>query len=385
VEGKTVLLSGERIEAVLDAPVELQDGVAAIDGSGLTLMPGLIDTHVHFADWMAPVFLRFGVTTVRDVGNTVGMILDARQRERRGALVGPRIVAHGALLDGAPPPGGQVVMPPSIIPVGDAANGRTVAEHQIEHDLDGLKVYARLPLESMRGVVEVAKAHGLPVAAHVGVVSAREAVDAGVTSIEHVYGVATRESPESHEELAAYMAGRGTFVSATLHMQTVPIESARLVAEFPYLDLVPRRLAADWVAGGFVPGSWFPWPAERVAVWQREVAQRGAFVRRFHEAGGRVTTGTDTSAIPYVLPGFSVHQEMERLVEFGLSAADAVRAATSVAAELVRRSDLGVIAAGKLADLMLVEGDPTVNVSAVRNVRLVMKGGVVVHRAEGIG
>ncbi|HEU5316064.1 MAG TPA: hypothetical protein VFX49_08150, partial [Chloroflexota bacterium] len=90
--GKTVLLNGERIEAVLDEPVALPEVVTLIDGTGLTLMPGLIDTHVHFQDWMAPVFLRFGVTTVRDVGNTVGMILDARQRERRGTLLAPRIV-----------------------------------------------------------------------------------------------------------------------------------------------------------------------------------------------------------------------------------------------------------------------------------------------------
>lgn len=385
-EGKTVLLNGERIEAVLDAPGQLPvtQGFSVIDGTGLTLLPGLIDTHVHFQDWMAPVFLRFGVTTVRDVGNTVGMIMDARQRERRDTLVGPRIVAHGALLDGGPSTGGPTVVAPSMIPVGDAANARTVAEHQIEHDVDGLKVYARLPLESMREIVAVAKTHGLPVAAHVGLVSAREAVDAGVTSIEHVYGVTTRETPESYEALAPYMADRGAFISGTLYMQTMPLDFAEMsLAEYPHLDLVPRRLADDWVSGRSPGSAQLPWPAERIASWRQEFSYREAFVRRFHESGGRVTTGTDTSAIPFVIPGYSIHRELQRLVGLGLSAADAIRSATSVAAELLPRDDLGVIAPGKLADLVLVEGDPTVDVSAAQNVRLVMKGGVVVYGSRG--
>src|SRR6266540_2078136 len=211
VPNATVLIGGNRIEAVLDRPPVLPEGVTVIDGSGLTLLPGLIDTHIHWQDGMAPLFLRFGVTTVRDVGSSVAAISHARERERRGTLVAPRIIAHGPLLDGSP----QIFPGISISPT-DAQDARAVAERLIADGMDGLKLYAGLPLDQAQAIVQVAAAHGVPVAAHVGRINAREAMVSGVQSIEHASGVTIRETPATAAELAGRMAERGLFIPATL-------------------------------------------------------------------------------------------------------------------------------------------------------------------------
>ena len=370
----TVLLSGDRIAAVLDRLPSLPEGTPTIDGTGLTLLPGLIDTHAHIVeDWMGALFVRYGVTSVRDLGSNLRAILELRLRESRGTLIGPRIVPYGRAING---------MGGSGTPVYSPDNARQAATNLIEHGVEGLLVRSLLPAPELREVVKVAEAHRLPVAASVETVSAREAADFGVTSIEHVSGVTTRETADTEKQLAAHLAERGVFLSATLHTQHVPLEFPAIdPATYLHLDRLPWQVADLWRAGRVGVTDFLPWPPERADPLRRELERREVFVRRFHEAGGRVTTGTNTPAM-FVMPGISLHQELERLVAVGLSATDALRSATSVAAELLRRPDLGIIAPGKLADLLLVEGDPAVNVSATRNVRVVLKGGAIVHEAS---
>ncbi len=111
---------------------------------------------------------------------------------------------------------------------------------------------------------------------------------------------------------------------------------------------------------------------------KERVAAKAAFILAFHRAGGKVVAGTDTPN-PFVVPGVSLHQELERLVAAGLSPMDAIVSATSRAAELLRRTDLGVIEEGRLADLVLVSGNPATDITSTRNIRVVIKGGAVVH------
>ena len=215
----TVLVSGEKIEAVLDRPTPLAAGTPVIDGGGLTLLPGLVDTHVHWQSWMSPLFLRFGVTTVRDVGSATGRALWERDRERRGEVVGPRMVVHGPLLDGFPPTptsaGNRTLRSPE--------QAIEAAETLIEREgVDGLKVYAALPPDLVGAVTEVAWAHGVPVAAHLWETSAREAAALGIRSLEHLYATAVRETPETYPSVAPFLVDRGVFASPTLLFQTSP-------------------------------------------------------------------------------------------------------------------------------------------------------------------
>ncbi len=110
-------------------------------------------------------------------------------------------------------------------------------------------------------------------------------------------------------------------------------------------------------------------------------AKRPAFLNAFRDAGGRLVVGSDTPN-PFVVPGLSVHQELEELVRLGLAPIDALAAATGAAAELLGRPDLGLIAKGKLADLVLVDGDPSADIGAARRVRTVIREGRVAYDAS---
>ena len=179
----TVIVRGGRIAAIASGTV--RGGPAArreVDGTGRTLIPGLIDAHVHVTDAALPVFLRFGVTTVRDLHNAPAYILplardDTPQR--------PRIVAAGALLDGS-----GSAWPAARI-VESMADVRTAVREQVGAGAGVIAVATRLSAALTDAVVREARARGVPVAAHLGRTTALAAARAGVTSIEHADGVAT--------------------------------------------------------------------------------------------------------------------------------------------------------------------------------------------------
>lgn len=373
----TILIAGTRISDVLHGDPSLLAGVRVIDAGGLVAIPGLIDAHVHWRDWAGPLFLRYGVTTVRDVGSDPDAILRVRDQSKLDGWSGPRVVAHGPLLDGAPP---IWVGWSGSVPLASAEEATAVAGQLLTRGVDGLKVYAQLPLNRLRAVMDVARASGTPVAAHLGLVAARDAAAAGVRSIEHASGVNYAGTNGDLEELAKMLANSGTFVVPT---QLVMANFATLPkignASYPGLELVSADTRAAWLdwRNDFrvrsVPDSYFA-PAEA------QFARRALFLDPLRRAGGRLVAGSDTPN-PFVVPGVSLHQELEELVRLGLTPSEAIRSATSVAAEMIGRTDLGILARGKTADVVLVSGNPRGDVAAVRNVRLVLRGGTVVYGA----
>jgi len=376
VEGTTIFVSGDRITRVATGEVTLPAGVRVIDATGLTILPGLMDMHIHHRPWMWPLFLQFGVTTIRDAGSDPDTILRDRERERRGELAAPRIFACGPLLDGDPPVWGTAWRGSVALTSVDQA--RAAAQRLLDRGVDCIKVYARLPSALMRAIVEMATARDVPVTGHVGAVSARDAAEMGVRSIEHASGIIFPMPPEVQELLVRVFVERGTFMVATMlvgeNFANLPtIGNTR----YPFLSLVPP----DETRG------WLNWrndfrlrdaTDEAFARLRARVAAKAEFIQAFHRAGGKVVAGTDTPN-PFVVPGVSLHQELERLVAAGLSPMDAILSATSVAAALLRRADLGTVEEGKLADLVLVSGNPASDITATRNIRVVIKGGAVVH------
>ena len=374
-ERVTILVAGTRIADVIRGDAAVPSGARAIDGSELVAMPGLIDAHVHWRDWAGPLFLRSGITTVRDVGSDPNAIITARDLAKRDDWTGPRILAHGPLLDGAPP---IWLGWSGSVPLASAEEATTVATDLLKRGLDGLKVYAQLPLNRLRAVMEVARANGAPVAAHVGVVDARTAAVEGVRSIEHASGIDFTWTSDALEELAKTVADRGTFVVPT---QLVIRNFATLPkignASYPGLELVSADTRAAWL------GWRDDFRLRSVAdfgPFEALFDRRALFLDPFRKAGGRIVAGSDTPN-PFVVPGLSLHQELAELVRLGLAPLDAIRSATAVAAEMIGRPDLGAIARGKTADVVLVSGDPRADVAAAKNVRLVLRGGAVVYQA----
>ena len=381
-----VWVVGDRIRAVGPAEQVEAEATAAGDTEhwdlgGAHVLPGLINMHVHFGIVLpgmhdlvgesvpartirmaanARETLHAGVTTVRLVGEVAQTDIALRDAIARGAAEGPRIFTAGAPIICT---GGHGYGPPGGIEADGPDEVRKAVRSQLKIGADWIKICisggiagknetidtAQLDDDEMRAVTSVAHAWDTRVCAHAGqagVISA--AIDAGVDCIEHGYFLTP--------EVAEKMAERGTWL-----VPTIVVSRCR-----------------DFYAKIGAPA----WMVERaLTAGERHFAGLQAAVA----AGVRIAMGTDMlPAEPYEGTTGTV-REMEFMVEAGMSPLDAVRSATCDAAELLRvDTEIGRTAPGYFADLIAVEGDPTKDISALRDVRLIVKNGRLIRRESSV-
>ncbi len=387
--GCVIQVEGDRIKAVGSfREIPIPDGAEVIDLSRFTILPGLIDCHTHLgsradrydeinkfkdtpnhsafaAVLNAKTTLEAGFTTVRDVGSRPFLAVDLRESIDEGFLVGPRIVAsgpgisitggHGDLNRYAPQVRISMFPEERDFKIADGIDQvRQVVRAQIKHGVDVIKVNAsggvlsrgdapgapQYSVEELKVLVEEAHAAGRKVAAHAhGAQGIKNAVIAGVDSIEHGSLI--------DDEGIKLMVERGTWLVADI-----------------YND--------DYLLGKAVE---FKLPQESI---DKEKAigqlQRDNFAKAV-KAGVKVAYGTDAGVYPHGDNG----KQFYYMVKYGLTPAQAIRSATSDAAELLGKSQsVGKVAPGMFADLIAVENDPLANIRALENVRFVMKGGAVI-------
>jgi imidazolonepropionase-like amidohydrolase len=377
-EGWVVVVRGERIEAAGPADeIKSPDGARLVDLPGTTLLPGLIDAHTHVllhpyneATWDDQVLrealslrvcratnhlrntLLSGFTTIRDLGTEGAGYADVGLKEavEKGIVPGPRmlVVTKAIVATGTYAP--RAFAPEVRVPQGaeeaDGENLRRVVRDQIRKGADWIKVYADTGIprkgsmpsfseDELRLIVETARSAGCPVSAHAMTKEGmRRATLAGVETIEH--------GDEGDIEVYRLMANRGVALCPTL-------AATEAVSKY----------------SGWQPGT-SPEPA-------RVRSHRAAFKAAL-EAGVTIANGSDAGVFPH---GDGV-RELELLAAFGMPAPQVLRAATSTVAKVLHLDDkLGAVKPGLFADLIAVEGDPTSDVSALRKVRLVMKGGAI--------
>ena len=394
----TVVVSGRRIALVQPGGTSGGPrGAREIDAAGRTLLPGLIDAHVHVTPWSIPLVLRYGVTTVRDLHNDPQYVLPLA---REDAPDRPRVVAAGALLDG---PGSFWK---NALLVSSVADVRAAVRRQIEAGAGVIKVYTRLHAALIAATVQEARARGIPVAAHLGKADAVQAAAAGVTSLEHLSGVADAASDDRDRLRAAhddFLGGWTAFerewprlkpdalgrVARTLVDRGVTIVPTLALHE-AFSRLADPSLKTDPALAGVprdvVEREWDPadimgrarWTPETLADFARALPIEQRFVALFARLGGRVVAGTDTPQ-QFVVPGWSLHRELQLYVGAGMSPAQAIRSATADAADLLGLSSAGTIDAGKDADLVLVDGDPLADIRATTAIRLVVRLGRVIR------
>lgn len=373
IRNVVVVIKGNRIERVgsgLLVPPEAD----VIEVQGLTLLPGLIDCHVHLGGpiverredvrkpWkMIPDFWDYlrqmthrrrlaienGVTTVKSVGDVHPQILELRDAIAAGKLEGPRIFAVGPIFTapGGHPAGTIYRGNPWLITratrqVSDPEAARREVVRLAGEGVDGIKVVysgpgelPRLRRDVLEAIVDEAHKHELRVVAHTRTADeVKEVIEAGVDGLEH--GLTAPE--ELTEDLIQLMRERGLYYVPTLQVhgsQALPRVQANL-----------RRLSAG---------------------------------------GVKIALGTDANNPGRVNIGTGVHKELELMVAAGLQPMEAILAATKNAAEhLGKGNDLGTIEPGKFADLIAVSGDPLKTIGDVRNIRLVIKGGKVLVRVD---
>jgi len=394
--------------------LEIPVSTPRIDARGQFVMPGLIDMHVHVmlcgGEQSLPAFLGAGVTSVRDLGSDPDVTLPLRDRLASDALDGPRLFVYGPMLDGDPPIfGHRAARNPITRVCPDVDSGCAAVADLLAQGVDGIKLYAGLRPALVEAMTR-AVAQRVPVAAHLGRTWASEAVESGVDTLEHVHAtlyqdVARPEDRHAREggngvrpdywswlsqgwsraDLDADYVARlidqivtaGVVVSpttvlctggmATLEAAEEPGQAYRPLAMRQRIEA--RRAALDRTRGPTPP-------AVDLQMGRRARDNELEFLCRLHRAGGRIVPGTDVGAAPLQVPGFSMHRELALLVEGGIPASVVLESATREAARTLRAlPSLGTLEVGKHADLLVIDGDPLIDIHATRRIAHVIRSG----------
>ena len=386
----TVLVAGNRIQAVgPDAEVTVPPGVEVVDARGKALLPGLWDMHVHLGEDQGLFDLASGVTSVRDLANDVDQLLDMRRRWDSGEGIGPRVLMAG-FLDGPGPYAG-----PTKALVSTEAQALEWVDRYARLGYVQIKLYSSLDPKLVPPIVKRAHELGLRVSGHIpNGMSAEQAVRAGYDEIQHVNFLVLNfldpkidtRTPARFSEVARHAAeldlnsdrvksfiallkARGIVSDPTLNafegmFKAQPGEVDPSLAAVA--DRLPPQVQRGLYGGGLNP------PADQVQRYRDSYRAMQNLVKALYDAGVTLVAGTDA------LAGFTLHRELELYVDSGIPAPDVLRIATLGAARVMKRDrDLGSVAPGKLADLILVDGDPAARISDIRRVVLTVKDGVV--------
>ena len=398
-EDALILIRNGHIEAVARVnEIPIPKGAERIDLVGKTVIPGLIDAHAHVERWAAQRYLAWGVTTVRDVHSATDSGVALKNELNLGSIVGPRMFTSGAMIDGTP------ATYPNATGVANASEARHAADQRRLAGADYIKVYTRITPTLLRALADEARGLQLPIAAHLGKTDALTAARMGVVSLEHMAGVvqaASRNPATYYRAHDRFLSGWTTeekgwasLDSASLHRTAQALAKTK-VAIVPTLVIHEMLSRLDDPALLRRPGmedvpadassvrsvasllSRTGWQARDFQGFRRSRAKQDLFVREFKRAGGVIAAGTDATN-QLLIPGFSIHEEMALLVEAGLTPLEAITAATRRGAQVLDADSLGVVTPGKVADLVVLDANPTRDIAATRRIAWVMTRGRMV-------
>jgi imidazolonepropionase-like amidohydrolase len=387
--GTSVLVRGAHVVRVgADAEIAVPEGAEVIEARGRFLMPGLWDNHQHFGDNVGVLDIANGVTSARDMANDTDEFLERVARFDAGTELGPRVWKAG-IIDGTGPFAG-----PTKMRIESAADALKDVDWYAEHGYGQIKIYSSVPPALVPVIADEAHARGLRVSGHVpALMSAEQFVAGGADEIQHINFIVldflfdtvketrnmarftavaahAREFGPAQPQVQAFIAylrGKHTVLDPTVNIFE-GLFCGDPAAVTPGLETIAPRLPAQ-VRRGLLSGA-LTVPKGEEAAYREALPALLALLRALHEGGVTLIPGTDSMA------GYELHHELELYVRAGIPAAQVLRMATLTSAQVIGADgERGVIAPGKLADLILVNGDPSARVADIRNVELVMKGG----------
>ena len=409
---RTVVITGDRITSVSDASkTQPPKNARVIDATGQYLIPGLWDMHVHsaFGDWfpggrdiILPLFITNGVTGVRDMGGDVPVLFAWRKEIASGRIVGPRMVVSGPMLDGYLPNG--KLRFPSSIPVTTPAEAIAAVDLLKKQGVDFIKVQSAISREAYVAAAAEAHKQGLPFVGHVpDKVRIREVVEAGQKSIEHLMGIFEGCSTEEDK----FISGQGNLklLLATQNKQRcdalIKLLAKTQTWQVPTLawqrggEFLDQRDLKHQPLDKYVPAYWreVSWRRftdemmpdllkDPLALRQEYFARNLQVVGAMHHAGVPFLAGTDTAPGVYIMPGFSLHDELANFVEAGFTPMESLQTATSNPAKFLGiQASLGSVESGKIANLLLLAANPLEDIRNTRKINLVVAEGRLFDRA----
>jgi imidazolonepropionase-like amidohydrolase len=395
VENQTVIVrDGLITEIGTTSKIKIPDDATRIDGRGKYLMPGLADMHAHVqSEGELLLMAAHGVTTIRDMfGSPYKTIW--RDRIARGEMFGPTIYTAGPVVDGYPPDASEMAI------VKTSADAERVVTEQKQRGYDFIKVYHTLSKEAYAAVLAAAKKQQIPVAGHVtNAVGLAGALRSGQKCIEHLdsyaYAMQREDSPYLRRPTAE-LNGEKAFLNSIRFVDEAKIpalvratreagvwncptlityrdwgltrEEIKERVKLPEMRYVHPMLMAQWSPENEeeVPYSDILESNDDAALMKRRVEVHKHLVKALNDAGAGILLGTDAGT-PFVIPGFSALEELELLVSAGLTPYEAIKTGTSNVAQYLDASDqFGAVAAGKRADLILLEDNPLRDISNTR-------------------
>jgi imidazolonepropionase-like amidohydrolase len=398
--GQVIVIKGGSIAEVGDADgVRPPEGSTVLDLAGRTVMPGLVMMHEHlfypigserfglFGESFIRLYLAGGVTTMRTAGSLRGFTdLELKQLIERGETPGPAIDATAPYLYGS-----------TAVTQRGAVNGPDDVRRQVAYWADAgatsFKAYMNIRRDELGAAIQEAHERGLKITGHLCSVTYTEAADLGIDNLEHGFMAATDFVADKQPDVCPG-EGRGERAVTALEEDGEPFK--RLVNKLidhhvaltstltvyetytpgrplpPGLDMLSPRLKQDFLT----LHAYYASPKTQslfTTLFAKELALERAFVK----AGGLLIAGTDPTGIGGVVPGYANQRQLELLVEAGFTPLEAISIGTLNGAKyLGRDAKIGTIAVGKQADLVVVTGDPSINITDVRHVEIVFRQGV---------
>ena len=396
--GQTILIRDGRIAAVgPDAEVEVPDGARVLDLAGHTVVPGFIGLHDHTfymtrgrrvqLNVSAPrLYLASGVTTIRTTGAfSPYSELNLKRSIQEGQEIGPRMYITGPYLSGA---GAMSQM----FQVSTPEDARRVVAYWADEGVDWFKAYTRIGDEELAAAIDEAHRRGVKVTGHLCSVSFQEAVALGIDNIEHGFFTNSDYVPDKQPGVCPPGVQRsllevdveGEEVAATIRAMVE--QGVAMTSTLPVYELgIPNRPPLEQrVLDMLAPGARDEYLQSRADVASRDDAPMAtlfpkaqAFERMFVEAGGLLAAGVDPTGMGGALPGYGDQRNYELLLESGFSPEQVIEIMSLNGARVLGEDEqLGSIEPGKLADLVVIDGDPVRREAEIRNVTLVFKEGV---------
>jgi len=410
--GSTITIRGNRITSVSSAAGSGQTGERIIDAKGMYVIPGLWDMHTHAFfgdstresnDLILPMFIANGVTGIRDMGSALDAVLRARAAVAAHTLLGPRMIVSGPMLDGP-----KVSFPASVA-ITTPAVGRHIVDSLKKRGVDFIKIQSGVPRDAYFAIADEAKKIGIPFEGHVpDAIRAAEAITAGQRTFEHLIGIFEASSPDEDNYIKDKYDGGAKRPGVFLKTYDAARE-ARIVQQLaaahewqcPTLFWERGQWLVDTVQVmkdpdiAFAAKSWIAsWPGARKSIRKglasdtlpvraKFVAHELDIVRRLHAAKVPFLAGTDTPAGVDVLPGISLHLELERFVAAGFTPLEALQTATlNPATYYDKLADYGSVQTGRVADFVFLKSNPLTDIRNTRTIGGVVADGRYLSAAE---